>query len=53
MNKFILNKNEVENQLSNKIKVVKSNQSGDYESTFGGCCGEYMIIYQTTTPYSP
>ena len=53
LDKFILYKNEVENQLSKKIKVVRSDRGGEYESPFGGYCGEHGIIYQTTAPYSP
>ena len=53
LDKFILYKNEVENQLSKKIKVVRSDRGSEYESPFGGYCGEHGIIYQTTAPYSP
>ena len=41
LDKFILYKNEIENQLSKKIKVVQSNRGGEYESPFNGYCGEY------------
>ena len=52
LDKFIIYKNEIENQLIKKIKVVKSDRVSEYESLFGGYCGEYEIIYQTTAPYS-
>ena len=32
--KFVLYKNEVENQLNKKIKVLRSDQSGENESPF-------------------
>ena len=35
LDKFFLYKNEVENQLSKNIKVVKSDRSGKYASPFG------------------
>ncbi|KAL6982051.1 hypothetical protein U1Q18_052698 [Sarracenia purpurea var. burkii] len=53
LDKFILYKNEVENQLSKRIKVLRSDRGGEYESPFGGYCAEHGIIYQTTAPYSP
>jgi hypothetical protein len=31
-------KNKVENQLNKKIKVIKSNQGGKYETSFGELC---------------
>ena len=51
LDKFIFYKNELENQLSKKIKVVRSDQDSEYESLFGGYCREHRIIYYTTTPY--
>lgn len=35
-------KNEVENQLNEKIKILKSERGGDYESPFGDFCLEYL-----------
>ena len=32
--KFFLYKNEVENQLNKKIKVLRSGRGGEYESPF-------------------
>ncbi|KAH7844842.1 hypothetical protein Vadar_032277 [Vaccinium darrowii] len=53
LDKFILFKNEVENQLSTKIKVVRSDRGGEFESLFGTYYAEHGIIYQTTAPYLP
>ena len=50
---FVLYKTEVENQLNKKIKVLKSDQGGEYESPFAEFCAQNGIIHQTTTPYSP
>ena len=46
-------KNEVENQLSKKIKAIRSDRGGEYESPFEEFCAEHGIIHQTTAPYSP
>ena len=46
-------KNEVENQLDRKIKVIRSERGGEYEAPFGDFCSQHSIIHQTTTPYSP
>lgn len=46
-------KNEVENQLDKKIKVIRSDRGGEYESPFGEFCSQHGIIHQTTAPYSP
>ncbi|KAL6324648.1 hypothetical protein AAG906_013461 [Vitis piasezkii] len=46
-------KNEVENQLSRKIKAIRSDRGGEYEVPFGEFCFEHGIIHQTTVPYSP
>ena len=51
--KFVLYKNEVENQLNKKIKVLKRDRSGEYESPFVDVCAQHGIINETTTPYSP
>ena len=46
-------KNEVENQLDRKIKVIRRDRGGEYEAPFGDFCSQHDIIHQTTTPYSP
>ena len=51
--KFVYYKNEVENQLNNKIKVLRSDRGGEYELQFVEFCAWHGIIYETTTPYSP
>ena len=51
--KFKIFKSEVENQLSKKIKVLRSDRGGEYESPFKELCAENGIIHQTTAPYSP
>ena len=51
--KFVLYKNEVENQLNKKIKVLRSDRGGEHESPFVEFCAQHGIIHETTTPYSP
>ena len=51
--KFVLYKNEVENQLNRKIKVLRSDRGGEYESPFVDLCAQHGIIHETTAPYSP
>ena len=46
-------KNEVENQLDRKIKVIRSDRCGENEAPFGDFCSQHGIIHQTTAPYSP
>ena len=46
-------KTEVENQLDRKIKMIRSDRGGEYESPFAEICLESGIIHQTTAPYSP
>ena len=46
-------KNEVENQLDKKIKVIRSDRGGEYEAPFGDFCSQHGIIHQMTAPYSP
>ena len=50
--KFVLYKNDVENQLNKKIKVLRSDRGGEYESSFVEFCAQHGIIHETTTPYS-
>ena len=51
--KIVLYKNEVENRLNKKIKVLRSDQGGEYESPFVDVCAKHRIIHETITPYSP
>ena len=51
--KFVSYKNEVENQLNNKIKVLGSDQGGEYESPFFYFSAQHGIIHETRAPYSP
>ena len=51
--KFVLYKHEVENQLNKKIKMLRSDRGGEYESPFVDVCAQHEIIHETTTPYSP
>ena len=46
-------KTEVENQLDKKIKMIRSDRGGEYESPFAEICLENGIIHQTTAPYTP
>src|SRR5262249_30774014 len=51
---FIKYKNEVENQLDKKIKILRSDRGGEYTSTqFEELCTSLGIIHQTTAPYTP
>ena len=46
-------KNEVENQLSRKIKAIRSYRGGEYEAPSREFCSKHGTIHQTTAPYSP
>ena len=48
--KFSLYKNKVENHLNKKIKVLRSDRGGEYESPFVDVCAQHGIINETTTP---
>ena len=48
--KFALYKNKVENHLNKKIKVLRSDRGGEYESPFVDVCAQHEIINETTTP---
>ena len=45
--KFVLYKTEVENQLNKKIKFLKSDRGGEYESPFSDFCAQNWIIHET------
>ena len=51
--KFVLYKNEAENQFNKKIKLLRSDRGGEYESPFVDFCAQHEIIHETTAPYSP
>nr|GEV20226.1 zinc finger, CCHC-type [Tanacetum cinerariifolium] len=53
IDKFILYKTKVKNQLGKKIKVVRSDKEGEYESPFTELCAKHGIRHEFTTPYSP
>ncbi|KAI3773048.1 hypothetical protein L6452_04246 [Arctium lappa] len=53
IDKFVLYKNEVENQLNKKIKVVRSDRGGEYVSPFAEFCSNNGIRHEFTAPYSP
>ncbi|GJZ72823.1 retrovirus-related pol polyprotein from transposon TNT 1-94 [Tanacetum coccineum] len=53
IDKFVLYKNEVENQLGRKIKVVRSDRGGEYVSPFVEVCAQHGIRHEFTAPYSP
>nr|GEW13705.1 hypothetical protein [Tanacetum cinerariifolium] len=53
IDKFVLYKNEVENQLGKKIKVMQSTRGGEYVSPFAELCAKHGIRHEFTAPYSP
>ncbi|GJT14034.1 retrovirus-related pol polyprotein from transposon TNT 1-94 [Tanacetum coccineum] len=53
IDKFVLYKTEVENQLGQKIKVVRSDRGGEYVSPFAELCAKHGIRHEFTAPYSP
>ena len=50
---FVQYKNEIENQLNKKIKVLRSDKGREYESPFGEFYLQHGIVHQITAPYSP
>ncbi|GKF52345.1 pol polyprotein [Tanacetum coccineum] len=53
IDKFVLYKTEVENQLGKKIKVVRSDRGGEYVAPFVELCAKHGIRHEFTAPYSP
>ncbi|GJQ91822.1 retrovirus-related pol polyprotein from transposon TNT 1-94 [Tanacetum coccineum] len=53
IDKFVLYKTEVKNQLGKKIKVVRSDRGGEYVSPFAELCAKHGIRHEFTAPYSP
>mgnify|MGYP003702390779 CR=1 FL=1 len=53
LEKFIQYKNEVENQIGRKIKAIRSDRGGEYDTHIGNFCTQVGIIHQTTAPYTP
>ncbi|GJS68516.1 pol polyprotein [Tanacetum coccineum] len=53
IDKFVLYKSKVENQLGRKIKVVQSDRGGEYVSSFTKLCAKHRIRHEFTSPYSP
>ena len=45
--------NEVDNQLNKKIKVMRSDRGGEYESSFVDFRAQHGIIHKTIALYSP
>lgn len=43
---------EVEKQLENTIKIIKSDRGGEYDGPFNVFCQKNGIIHQITAPYS-
>ncbi|KAK4401965.1 Retrovirus-related Pol polyprotein from transposon TNT 1-94 [Sesamum angolense] len=54
LDKFILFKNEAETQTGKKLKRLRSDRGGEYESSkFTEYCQTFGIIHEETPPYSP
>ena len=53
LEKVKLYKTKVENQLNQKIKIVRSDRGGEYSEPFNDFCKIHGIIHQTTAPYCP
>ena len=52
LEKFIHYKNAIENQLGRKIKAIRSDRGGEYDTPFDRFCQEHGIIHQTSSPYT-
>ena len=53
IDKFKIYKEEVETQLSEKIKRIRSDRGGEYVEPFGEFCSQHGIVHEVTAPYSP
>ncbi|GJR77919.1 retrovirus-related pol polyprotein from transposon TNT 1-94 [Tanacetum coccineum] len=54
LNMFKTYKAEVKNQPDKKIKILRSDKGGEYESNdFSKFCSTSGIVHQTTAPYTP
>ena len=53
LEKFVLYKIEVDNQLDKNIKRLRSDKKGEYETSIGDFCAQYRIIHKVTASYSP
>nr|GEW92003.1 hypothetical protein [Tanacetum cinerariifolium] len=53
IDKFVLYKTEVENQLGRKIKVVRSDKGSENVSLFAELCAKHGIRHEFTASYSP
>ncbi|GKB68971.1 pol polyprotein [Tanacetum coccineum] len=53
IDKFVLYKTEVENQLGKKIKVVRSDRGGEYVAPFTELYAKHGIRHECHAPYSP
>lgn len=47
---FKIHKNEFGTQLNKKIKAVRSDKGGEYDSTFKQFCSQYRIVDLATAP---
>ena len=53
LEKFILYKIEVENHLSGKIKLIRSDCASEYVTLVGDYCAQHGIRHEATPPFSP
>ena len=53
LEKFILYKTEVLNQLSGKIKLIRSDRGGEYVTPVGDYCAQHGIRDEVCPLYSP
>ena len=53
IDKFKIYKEEVETQLSEKIKRIRSDRGGEYVEPFGDFCSQHGIVHEVIAPYSP